>query len=70
MRNNTSPRLSYFHHGQWNNRVSIVAPLVVAAVAVTGFLWLSMQFTDGAVAARQLRMEHAAAIQRLYFDRH
>jgi len=69
MRNNSSNLLSSFHHERWNSHVSIAAPLVVAAVVVTGFLWLSVHVADGAVAARQLRTEHAAAIQRLFFDR-
>jgi hypothetical protein len=67
MRN--SDLLARFHHERWNSHISIVAPMLVAAVAVTGFLWLSAQFAHGAVAARELRMEHAAAIQRLFFDR-
>jgi hypothetical protein len=69
MRDSTNRLLSRFHHERWNDRVSIVAPMVVAVVAVTGFLWLSLQFADGVVAARQLRMEHASAIQRLFFGR-
>jgi hypothetical protein len=69
MRDSTDRLLSHFHHERWNSHVSIAAPLVVAAVAVTGFLWLSIHFGDGAVAAGQLRTEHAAAIQRLFFDR-
>jgi hypothetical protein len=69
MRNMTSNLLLRFHHERWNSHVSIAAPLVVAAVAVTGFLWLSIHFADGALAAGQLRTEHAGAIQRLFFDR-
>lgn len=69
MRNYRRRLLAYFDNEICNGHVSLVAPLVVAAVAVTGFLWLSNQFANGAVAARQSRMENAAAIQRLFFDR-
>jgi hypothetical protein len=50
-----------------NTFVSIAAPLIVAAIVVSGLTWLAIDNLGGGVVIRQFDLEHSSAIQKLLF---
>jgi len=60
------PRITENHLRVWT---AIASPLIVAAAFVTGFVFLGAENLTGGTAARQLSVEHSAAIQTLFFRR-
>ncbi len=47
--------------------LSLVPPLVVATVVVTGLVWLSVENLNGSVSARESVHDRAGAIRHLFF---
>lgn len=58
------PRITENHLRVWT---AIASPLIVAAVFVTGFVFLGAENLTGSIATRQLPVEHSTAIQNLFF---
>ncbi len=52
---------------RWDFCASLFSPLIVAAVVVTGLASLSVQNLNGSSAVHQIKLDHAAAVQRLLF---
>ena len=52
---------------RWKFCVALGSPLLVAAVFLAGFTWLSVKNLDGSVGARQSIHDHTVAIRNLLF---
>jgi len=50
-----------------NACASLMSPLIVAVVIVTGLATLCAENLNGSVGARQLKEDHSVAIQKLMF---
>jgi hypothetical protein len=62
----TDPHLAISHKTQ-KTFASFAAPLILAAIVVTGLIWLAIANLDGSAVVRQFDLEHSSAIQKLLF---
>jgi hypothetical protein len=63
-RESTLRRITENHLRVW---MAIASPLIVAAVFVTGFVFLGAENLTGGPPAWQMSVEHSTAIQNLFF---